>query len=131
MPGLAAFGTTITGAVAGLIPNVVSVSGPDLKLDTVDVTAHDSVGAWEEHAPTILRSGEVKLELNYDPAEHPGASGLLDLLTSRTIDTWTTGGPMGAWVFDGYVSGFEPGAPHDGKLTATATIKVTADVTAP
>ena len=131
MPGLAAFGTTITGTVAGLIPNVVSITGPALGLDTVDVTAHDSPDAWEEHRPAILRSGEVTLELNYDPAEHPGAGGLLLQLTTRVIDTWTVGGPMGAWVFDGYVNGFEPGAPHDGKLTATATIKVTSDVTAP
>jgi len=131
MPGLAAFGTTLTGAAAGSIGNVVSISGPALSLDTVDVTSHDSTGAWEEHVPTILRSGEVTLELNYDPTEHPGAGGLLLQLTTRDIDSWTIGGPMGAWSFDGYVTGFEPSAPHDGKLSATATIKVTGDVTAP
>ena len=131
MPGLAAFGTTLTGLAAGLIPNVVSVTGPPLRVDTVDVTAHDSTGAWEEHRPTIIRSGEVKVELNYDPAEHPGAGGLLLQLTTRVIDAWTVGGPMGAWTFSGYVTGFEPSAPHDGKLAATATIKATATVTAP
>ena len=133
MAGLAAYGTTLTGTACGLIANVVSIDGPSLSLDTVDVTAHDSADAWEEIVPTILRSGEMTLELNYDPtdASHAFAAGLLHYLTSRLIDTWTVGGPMGAWSFDGYVTAFSPSAPHDGKLGASVTIKPTTTVTIP
>ena len=131
MAGIAAFGTTITGAVAGLIGNVVNIDGPSLALDTVDVTAHDSPGAWEEVVPTILRSGEITLEINYNPTVHKGTNGILKQLTTRAKDTWTLGGPMGAWSFDGYVTGFSPSAPHDGKLSASVTIKVTGPVTIP
>lgn len=131
MPGLAAFGTTLTGAAAGLIGNVTNISGPGLSLDTVDVTAHDSTGAWEEVVPTILRSGEVTFDINYNPTTHAAAGGLLLRLTTRAVDTWTFGGPMGAWTFSGYVVGFEPTAPHDGKLSASVTIKPTGAVTAP
>ena len=131
MAGLAAFGLTLTGAVAGLIDNITNFSGPGISLDTVDVTAHDSPDAWEEVVPTILRSGEVTFDINYDPVAHAAAGGLLLQMTTRAVDTWTLGGPIGVWVFDGYVTGFKPAAPHDGKLSASVTIKVTSDVTIP
>ena len=131
MPGLAAFGTTLTGLAAGLIGNITNISGPALSLDTVDVTAHDSPAAWEEHMPTILRSGEITFDLNYSPVTHAAAGGLLLQLTTRAIDAWTIGGPMGVWTFNGYVNKFEPGAPHDGKLSAASGIKITGAVTAP
>jgi predicted secreted protein len=132
MPGLAARGLTLTGAAAGVIPNITNFTGPGISLDTEDVTAHDSTGGWEEVVPTILRSGEVTFDINYTPAAHHyAAHGLAFNLVTRLIDTWTVGGPMGAWVFTGYVSKFEPSAPHDGKLSASVAIKITGAVTIP
>jgi predicted secreted protein len=134
MPGLAARGTTLTGAGGSAIANITSISGPGLALDTEDVTAHDSTGGWEEVVPTILRSGEVSLDINYDPAAatHKNtALGLLHMLINRTLTAWTIAGPMGAWTFSAYVTKFEPSAPYDGKLTASVTLKVTGAVTAP
>lgn len=134
MPGIAARGTTLTGAGGAAIVNVTSISGPGLKLDTEDVTAHDSTGGWEEVVGTILRSGEVTLEINYDPAAatHKNAAlGLIHKLINRTSTVWTMGGPMGVWVFTAYVTAFEPSAPFDGKLSASVTLKPTGAVTAP
>ena len=133
MPGLAARGTTLTGPGVAIV-NVVSISGPGISLDTVDVTAHDSTDGWEEVVPTILRSGEVTFEINYDPAtasHRNAANGLIARMVGRNADTWTFGGPMGVWAFSGYVTGFEPSAPHDGKLSASVTIKPTGVVTMP
>jgi predicted secreted protein len=132
MPGLAAYGLTLTGAAAGVIANITNFSGPGISLDTVDVTAHDSTGAWEEVVPTIVRGGEVTFEINYNPTTHHYAGhGLAFNLITRLIDTWTIGGPMGAWSFQGYVTAFEPSAPFDGKMAASCTIKVTGAVTVP
>lgn len=134
MAGLSARGMILTGAACGVVANVVSIDGPALSLDTADVTAHDSPGGWEELVPTILRSGEVTLEINYNPTEAShknAASGLLHQLVNRTTDTWTFGGPMGTWSFSGYVTAFSPSAPHDGKLSASVTIKPTGKVTIP
>ena len=133
MPGLAARGTTLTGP-GGAIVNVVSISGPGISLDTVDVTAHDSTDGWEEVVPTILRSGEVTFDINYDPAaatHKNAANGLLAIMLARTSAAWTFGGPMGAWSFSGFVTGFAPSAPHDGKLSASVTIKPTGVITIP
>ena len=115
--------------------NVTNISGPGLSLDTEDVTSHDSTAAWEEHVATILRSGEVTLDLVYDPANAThkyAAGGLLYDMVSRTAvaltlefsDTATT-----TWSFNAFVTGFEPGMPVDGALTASASLKLTGQPT--
>jgi len=131
MPGKAAFGTTITGP-GGAIANVTTISGGGITLDTEDVTSHDSTDSFEEAVATILRSPEWTLEINYDPTEatHKNtANGLLALLIARAPVAWTLGGPLGAWSFSGFVTSFEPSAPHDGKLTAACKLKPTGSMT--
>ena len=140
MSGIAGFGAELLlgdGATVpgyNLVANVTNIGGPSLALDVEDVTAHNSTDGWEEVIATILRTGEVTLDINYDPAAatHKNAAlGLLHKLINRTLTVWTLGGPIGAWTFSAYVIGFEPGAPFDGKLTASVTLKITGAVTAP
>lgn len=110
-----------------LIGQVRDISGPSLSADVADVTSHDSTNDWEEIRPTILRSGEVTLEVLFDPADS-GHVALRQDLTSKAErdfkvvfpDTATT-----EWQFKGYVTAFAPAAPHDGELTASITIKLT------
>lgn len=134
MAKYAAFGTLFKRG-ATTIANVQNVSGPGITADTEDVTSHDSTGAWEEHVVTILRSGEVSLDLVYDPnaATHKYASGgLLYDLVSRTSQTFSIVFPSSAtvtWSFTAFVTGFEPAAPHDGALTATVKLKLTGQPT--
>lgn len=137
MAKYAAFGTTLkrggTGGTA--VAQIESISGPGLELDTEDVTTHDSTGGWEEVVGTILRSGEVSLDIVYDPnaATHKNAAGgLLADLVSRTSQTWAItfpSSPAVSWTFTAFVTGFEPDAPHDGKLAASVTLKLTGQPT--
>lgn len=120
-----------------VIGGVTSVGGPGFGLDTIDVTAHDSPGAYEEAIGTIIRQGEISLDINYDPNDptHSGAvvvppagEGLLAALISRTVKNFelefpTT--PAVIWSLQGLVTGFEPSAPYDDKLGASVTIKIT------
>jgi predicted secreted protein len=133
MARYAAFGTTFGPTGEAVVAQVKSISGPGIKLDTVDVTTHDSTGGWEEVVGAILRSGEVKLELVYDPsnATHSNvAHGLLGLLILKASHSFTLTFPDAvAWVLPGLVTGFEPASPHDGVLTATVTIKVSGSPT--
>ena len=129
-----AFGTALKldGTAFAQVSNI---SGPGLSLDTVDVTSHDSTNAWEEVVGTILRSGEITLDLVYDPAHatHKNAAGgLLYLLSQRASDEFTLVFPDAApttWTFDAFVTGYEPAAPHDGSLTASAAFKLTGEPT--
>lgn len=134
MSGGAAFGTQLKkGAV--VYANVTNISGAGLSVDTEDVTSHDSTGAWEEVVATIVRSGTIKLDINYDPAGATHkyiADGLLyDLVNKTDITTLSITFPTGhAWEFaHAFVTGFEPGASVEGKLTATVTIKPSGVVT--
>lgn len=134
MAKYSAFGTLFKRG-ATTIAQVKSISGPGLKLDTEDVTTHDSTGGWEEVVATILRSGEVKLEIEYDPnaATHKNASGgILYDLASRASTTYSIVFPSSGtvtWSFTAFCTGFEPGAPVDGALTASVTYKLTGQPT--
>lgn len=137
MAKYAAFGTTLkrggTGGTA--VANIIDISGPGLSLDVEDVTSHDSTAGWEEVVGTVLRSGEVTLEIAYDPggATHKNATGgLIADLVSKTAQTWAItfpSSPAVSWSFSGLVTGFEPGMPVDGALTASVKIKVTGSPT--
>src|SRR4030042_6561402 len=84
MTKLAAYGTLLKrGGVT--VAQVSNISGPGLSLDTEDVTTHDSTSGFEEVVGTILRSGEVALDLVYDPsaATADATNGLLYLLNNR------------------------------------------------
>lgn len=107
------------------IAKVTNIGGPSLSLDTEDTTDHDSVDGWEEVMATILRSGEINLDLSFLPG-NAGHVGLINDMTNRVLrnfrlvfpDTSST-----TWSLSGYVVGFDPSAPHDNKLEATVTIK--------
>jgi len=138
MSKYAAFGTKLYRGTSGggtIYAQVTNLSGPGLTADTEDVTAHDSTNAWEEVIVTILRSGEVTMDIVYDPANatHKNAgNGLLADFIGRASTTYTLVFPDDAdteWVFSAFVVGFEPSAAVAGALTAAVTFKVTGEPT--
>lgn len=113
------------------IAGVESFGGPALSLDVEDVTSHDSADAFEEVVPTIVRTGDVSIELRYDPAD-PGQKALLDDLKARKKSNYEMEFPdvdSTTAAFGAYVTSFEPDAPHGGALTASVTLKVDGKVT--
>ena len=118
----------VTGVAEVEVAGAGNFGGPGIGVDTEDVTTHDSTGAWEEIVATIIRSGELSVDIIYDPAgaTHDASTGLVYRLEDKvysffkfifTNDT--------EWEFSGYVTGFEPGAPVGGALTAAVKIKIT------
>jgi len=130
MTKYSAFGTLFKRGAAS-VAGIKTISGPNLSLDTVDVTTHDSPEGWEELVATILRSGNVTLDLVYDPAAatHKNTSGgLLYDMTSRTSTTYSIVFPdtgSTTWSFTAFVVGFTPSSPHDGYLGASVSLKLT------
>jgi hypothetical protein len=86
------FGTTFKRGDGGgpetftTIAEVVGISGPSLKLETIDVTNMDSNG-WREKIPTLKDAGEVQLDMNYLPANATQnyTQGLLADFNNRTL----------------------------------------------
>jgi predicted secreted protein len=137
----AAYGTMLNwgdgGGTEAFAPvaYVTNIGGPGLALDTEDVTSHDQATAWEEVVPTILRSGEVSIDLVFDPADD----------TQDFTETLALGSQMEArgtatnfqivfpdtttWTFAANVTGWEPSAPVDGALTVAGKLKITGQPT--
>lgn len=124
------------------IAQVIGITPPALTLDTEDVTDNDSKNGWEEVIGTILRSGEVGLNVHMDPAES-SHTDLMTAMVNRKKTDFKLGFPDGTgtdsdsdgidddattWEFSALVTGFEiDEAAHDGKLTASITLKVTGE----
>lgn len=122
-----AFGSTLD--MDGVeVAEVTNIGGPSLSRNAIDATHHKSPNAWAEFIKGIKDAGEVSMDIQYVPtnATHNASAGLLsDFADDTTISVWTLTFPdTTVWTFPGFLTGFEPGAPIDDKLTASVTIKV-------
>jgi len=140
MTDVAAYGTQLKlgdGAspeVFTVIAQVTSIGGPNLEMDALDVTAHDSTAGWREFIGGLLSGGEVSLEINYDPVggTHDASTGLIAELEGRTISNYQLVFPDAAtttWEFTALVTRFSPSAPVADKLTASITLQVSGQPT--
>jgi predicted secreted protein len=135
MPGKNAFGTefrrgdgaTPTEAFT-TIANVTTINGPDRSRETINVTAHNSPGAWMEFLGSLKDGGEISIEINYDPTE---ATHDLDddfddveprnyqvVILPDTEDEYT-------WDLSGILTALGDEFPHDDKMARSMTVKVT------
>lgn len=129
MTGMNGFGTALArGNGAGTevftnIAGVTNISPPSLSRETLDVTGHDSPDMYREFLGGLKDAGEVSIDINYRPSVHDVLVGDLDDEEPRNyklVFPDTT-----EWAFPAVMTGFAATAPHDDKLTATVTFKVT------
>lgn len=113
------------------IGQVKSISGPDVSVDTIDVTTHDSTSQWEEHVAGVIRSGEITLDLVYDTANAQIVSFLSGLRTAQNMRISFNNAASDVMTFSGIPIGFSQSLPHDGSIDATITIKPTGVITFP
>lgn len=131
MPGIDATGTALSRSNMQSTPtftdvaNIMDITGPGISRNTIDVTSHDSPNGYREFLGGLRDGGEVTFDINFDPAEDTHSQLITDLDAADPID-YRVEFPNGAtWTISGILTGFEPGAPVDDKLTASVTIKVT------
>ena len=121
---------TIDGIAFTEIARAGNFVGPALSADMIDVTAHDSGATpWEETIPTILRSGEIAMDINYDAggATHDATTGILHRYLHSMLGAYQLRFPdVGhtQYSFDAYVTKFVPSEPVAGKVTAAVTFKI-------
>jgi len=123
--GIAALGTKLFKGTTP-IAELTNISGPRLSVDQLEITTHDSEGGYREYVPTLRVGGEVSIEGNFFPVDE-GQFALYEAFNDGTSDTYTIQLPknLGSWTFDANVSAFEMGAPVEGKLTFSATLRIT------
>lgn len=113
------------------IGEVVNIGGLQLSADTADVTSHDSdaIGGWEEVIATVLRTGTISLEINFDPDGPTHQMVIKDLANKRLAEWRITFPDTTEWSFDALVTAFEPSMPSGDKLSGSVTLKPTGQPT--
>lgn len=136
--GIAAFGTKLlVGDGAGpevftAVAEIRNIGGPEVSVDTTDVTPHSTGTPWRHFVPTLIDGGEVSLDLNFLPAAADQAALRADMLarTKRNFKVqWPITPTAQQAAFAAYVTKLSPPAPHDGELSASMTLKITGPVT--
>ena len=113
------------------VAEVKNIDGPNMSMDILDVTAHQTSGYWRQKIAGHHNPGQITLDLNFVPAgatHKNAAGGLLYLFNNRTRNNFKLVFPdVGAttWSFAGFVTGFKPGANTAEALTASVTIELT------
>jgi len=140
----ASFGTKIAvgdGTNASIIlegyidvAEIHDISGPGIELSTIEATHHLSPDATREHMASLKDLTELSFEIAFLPqdAQHSLDSGFLADWKARTRRSYRisfTDLDATIWYVKGFVTGFEIGAPVEGLLTASVTIKLTGTIT--
>lgn len=143
MPGRAAFGCAVSfGTATGTttsatLANVTNISGLDGEVSTIDVTSHDSSGAYREMVASFISPGEVTLDVNFDPtsATHKAVTGgIMYLRDQRLTVPWqvtfpTIAGNIAKVAFQAFVKNTTVDAPYDDKLGMSVSLQQTGSAT--
>jgi len=116
------FGITIEFA-SGFLAEIIGCKPPGPTREAIDVSHTTSPDNAKEFIfADLVDYGELTVDLNFQPDAIPP-------IDEPPEDT-TINFPSGAtWEFKGGLTGYEPDAPIDDRMTASATIKVTGKIT--
>lgn len=106
------------------IGHSTNISGPGISRATYDVTTHQSPEQWREFIGGLKDGGEVTIDINYNPAIHDPFVEDFDDSEPRNYELAFPDPDQTVWSFGAILTGFEPTAPHDNKLSASMTFKV-------
>lgn len=131
MAGVNAFGTELRRGdgedpeVFTALADVTTVGGPSISRETIDVTSHGSEDAWMEFLGGLKDAGEISLDVNYDPAQHDTLMADFNDEAPRNYELAFPTSPETVRVLELILTGFESDAPHDDKLSASLSFKIT------
>lgn len=125
---IAAYGAALARN-GNTIAELTKIGPPKLKLDTAEVTNHQSSDSYREYIGTLLDGGDVAIEGNFIVGDTNGQIGLITDMEAKTVQSFVLTFPTAVtatWTFSALVTAFEIGdMNHDGSVTFTATLKVT------
>ncbi|AHE52637.1 phage tail tube protein [Sphingomonas sanxanigenens] len=138
MTGVLGYGTALylTNAAAALqkVLGLTNVNRPNLTVETVDTTTHDSPDAVREFIAGLADPGELSATIHYEPGSATDDL-ILEHLASREkrpFNIVTIGAAGATENNEGVIilTSYEPDdAPIDGVRTATVTGKVSGAIT--
>jgi hypothetical protein len=110
------------GASYTNVAEVTNITPPQYTRDAIEATHHASPNSYREYIPGMIDGGEVSIEINYVPSN---ADVIIAALQSSSAGQFRITHANGVSVtFSAVVTGYSPETPIDGKMSATATFKV-------
>jgi hypothetical protein len=118
-------GTGITISFSSsFFAEILDVSPPNASRESI-ATSHMGTSAAHTFMPADLVDwGELTVEMAFDPSTTPPITSAAEAIVITFADSAAS-----TWSFSGYMTSFEPSAPLEDRMTASATIKVTGAVT--
>lgn len=114
-------GTSITFS-SGFMAEILSVNHSGISREAIDDTHMGTTTARSFQPSDLYDPGELSVELQFDEDTKPPIDGATETITVTF--------PSGAtWAADGFMTDFEYSDPLEDKMTATATLKFTGDIT--
>jgi len=111
------------------ISEVSNIDGPNKSRDTIDVTNLDSTGGYREFIPGFRDGGEISLTMNWTRDGYETLDGDFESDDSVNYQIVLTDTGATTYSFAAYCTALGQGVPMDDKITATATFKITGEIT--
>lgn len=114
------------------VAEVTNITGPNSKVDTLDVTSYGSANNYREFIATFVDGGEITVECNWIYNDTNGQVAMNTDFAARTSRAWIItllGGGNVAISGNGIITNRTFSQPMDGKLTISFTIKISGAVT--
>jgi hypothetical protein len=138
MPGAAVnvgSGTTVTFGTSGYSANVENIDWSGMEREAFPTTHMTTTqpGANQIGGKTFIPSkyadpGEITLEVQYNPQTNPPLNGPAETITI-TFPLVSGDSTAANWACSGFLRSFRLTDPHDGKMMATAIIKMSGLIT--
>jgi len=121
------------------IGDVVSIDGPSMSADMIDITAMDDATKFRSFMPGLIDGGELSFEIQMNPTnatqqyiqDSLAQGGIASTGAVEVFSLEWNDGSSTSWDFSGYFKSIGPAAPLDGIVTQTVTVQVSGAVTLP
>jgi len=124
--GLHGHGTTL--AIGGsAVGQIISISGPNMTRDSIEITNMGSTNKWREFIPGMLDAGECTADVVYDGT---AVATFLAAQLTQTAQTITVTFPdTGTWAASGFLTSLGHSIPYDDKVSQSVGMKFTGAAT--
>ena len=131
--GQSAFGTIFriekNSALVG-VGELTDIGGPSISVDDVEVTSHQSTDAHREYEAGLIDAGEMSIEGNLTSGNSNLLKDIADARANVDVDVeyppFHDGTNWKCMYFDlnGILTGWEPSAPFEDKLSFSGSVKI-------
>ena len=113
------------------VAEVLSIGGPDITAEEIEVTSLDSAGGYKEYITGLKDGGTVALEMNWikSNSQQTSMRDLVDSGTQRNYEIAFSDSPNTVAAFAGKVTSFSMSADPGSQLKASMSVRISGAVT--